>query len=136
MYWFLVLPKARSELETWRPWQLHAWSALACERLLSPRCGTREPAAPQLLKGRFRGERQFLDSLLGGKDCAVRNDTLCIQNPYRLRRNLAVSWRLGQADRPFRPVNTNQPTVKGFCSKTYLYVDSRNAELRRPSYLT
>jgi hypothetical protein len=47
----LVLPEGGRELEAWRPRKLHAWRALSRERLASPRCGTREAAAPQLLEG-------------------------------------------------------------------------------------
>jgi len=76
----LVLPEGGRELEAWRPRQLHAWRALGRERLASPRCGTREAAAPQLLEGRFRGVRQFPDGVLRDKDHTIRNDALRVQN--------------------------------------------------------
>ena len=82
MYGLLVLPKARCKLEARCSGQLHAWCALTRERLLSPRCGTREPAAPQLLEGRFRSERQLLYGRFGNEDCTIRNDALRIQNSY------------------------------------------------------
>jgi hypothetical protein len=92
-------------------------------------------AALQLLEGRFCCERQLLYRFLGNKDRAIRNDTLSIQNPYRLRTNLTVCRGLGQADRPFRPEETNEQTGKYLALELYLYVDCRSAELRRPSYL-